>query len=408
MLPTAKNLNFLLTLLFTASIFFSSCSDKGKDDEPGDKAYSIYILGKDGREWITPADSLSGGIIYPERQGAPLNIREIDRDIIVRNGFYYRLNWKNKRFYKYRLAGGAFEKTDSVTLKDFSIENFRWLGGDTLLLTGLKTPDFAEVRYFLLKASDLTLISQGSMDIARPSGRFSSMSIGFAEPKGDKLLLGYTYHQQLGGSDYTTSDTTYITALKYPEMSALETQKEFRSTYPAGINTVQSYTFYDEQGDFYFMSCPGIALGNRPDVHTGIFRIRKNALQTDPDYFFDISASRINNHAYGLWYLGNGQAIIRSERKDLYKGLGDHYSTAHFEFYLLDLKAQTVKKLDLPLDKGTRRECVIVDKGIAYIAVNSTKEGNFVWLYDISKGTLRKGLQLAGETDFIMRIDRLH
>jgi hypothetical protein len=191
-------------------------------------------------------------------------------------------------------------------------------------------------------------------------------------------------------------------------MSTLGTQKETRSTYPGGINTVQSYSFYDEQGDFYFMSCPGIALGNRPDLHTGIFRIRENALQTDPEYFFDISASGINNHAYGLWYLGHGKAIIRSERKDLYKGLGDHYSTAHFEFYVLDLKAQTVKKLDLPLDKGTRRECVIVEKGIAYIAVNSTKEGNFIWLYDIRTGTLRKGLQLAGDTDFIMRIDRLN
>lgn len=185
-------------------------------------------------------------------------------------------------------------------------------------------------------------------------------------------------------------------------------QKEVRSTYPAGVNTVQHNEFTDEHGDFYFMSCPGIAMGNRTDLPTAIFRIKANSNLVDPNYLFNLSSSKIANHAYGLWYIGNGQAIVRSERKDLYKGLSDHYSTPHFEFYLLDIaKQRVIKKLALPLDKGTRKEAVLVKGDTVYIAVNSATEGNYIWNYNVKTGKLSKGLQIGGVAAFIVRLDKL-
>ena len=259
----------------------------------------------------------------------------------------------------------------------------------------------------MIQTGDMKIIKEGFLDIPVPSGRFTSLSTGFTELRKDKLFIGYTYHQQLSSYDYTTSDTLYVATFSYPEMKRLNIQKDTRSTYPGGTNTVQPYSFNDEQGNFYFMTCPGIALGNRADLPTGIFRIKAGQDLLDKDYFFNISGSIINNHAYGMWYLGNNQAIIRSERKDLFKGLNDHYSTAHFEFHIIDLSGKVLKKLDLPLDKGTRRACVIVKGDTAYISINSTKEGNYIWLYNIKTGVLKKGLQLAGNTDFMMRIDDL-
>ena len=142
------------------------------------------------------------------------------------------------------------------------------------------------------------------------------------------------------------------------------------------------------------------------EIKSGIFRIKKDQSVID-NYFFNISESIIKNHAYGMWPLGGNKAIIRTERKDLFKDLNDHYKVAQFEFYVLDLQTKVIKKLNLPLDKGTRKQCVIVQNGIAYIAINSAKEGNFIWLYDIQKESLKKGLQLAGNTDYILRIDTL-
>lgn len=377
-------------------------------NDSANKKYSLYILGKNGNEYLLQTNSLDSGVLLPEHDGADISTKEISRAVIVKNGYYYHLNRKKATFVKYKLVNGALVESASLPLVDFSIENFYWKSIDTLLLTGLNATDFSQVRYAIINTANMKQISAGDMEIPRPIGRFDNMSIGFVEPRKASLLVGYTYHQQLNTADYTTSDTTYVTELSYPEMKAIKTSKDTRSTYPGGINTIQPYSFNDEQHNYYFMTCPGIALGNRPELPTGIMRIKANEATPDKNYFFNISASIIHNHAYGMWYLGHNKAIIRSERKDLFKGIGDHYSTAHFEFYVLDLNSQDIQKLALPLDKGTRRECVIIDKDIAYISVNSSTSGNFIWLYNIKTGSLKKGLELAGNTDFIMRIDKLN
>ncbi|WP_316803267.1 DUF4374 domain-containing protein [Pedobacter nototheniae] len=383
-----------------------SCVNSNDSDLKPAK-YSFYILGKEGKEYVIQTNSLTIGEIKPEVVGAALDGNDMDRDVFVKNGQYYHLNRKTSLFSKFKVEHGEFKKITDLKIEDFSIENFTWLNGDTLLLTGLNEKLYNQPKFVLIKTGDMKIIDQGLVDIPRPSGKYTSMSIGLVEKRNQKIFVGYTYHMVVGTSNYVTSDTLYVSTLSYPEMKLLKTERDTRSTYPGGINTVQSYTFDDGRGDYYFMSCPGIALGNRPEIPTGIFRIKAGATGIDPAYFFNISASAIKNHAYGMWYLVGDEAIIRSERKDLFKGLGDHYSTAHFEFYVINLKTKAIKKLNLPLDKGTRRECVIVENGIANIAVNSTKEGNYIWQYNIKTGALTKGLQFGGDTDFILRMDKL-
>ena len=398
-----------LPTLFLFLACFSACTQATLfADNLTDQKYSIYILGKDGKEYLLQTNDLNKGIRSPEQDGVEIDAKEVSRAVIVKNGSYYHLDRKKRRFVKYKIANKALTESAGLPLPDFSIENFYWKSNDTLLLTGLDAADFSQVKYALINTGTMKQIASGNMDIPRPAGRFDNMSVGFVELRGQRIFVGYTYHEQLSASNYTTSDTTYVTELSYPQMTAVKTAQDIRSTYPGGINTIQPYSFNDEQHNYYFMTCPGIALGNRPELPTAIMRIKAAEAAPDRDYFFNLSTSITHNHAYGMWYLGNNKAIIRSERKDLFKGLGDHYSTAHFEFYVADLANNTLQKLALPLDKGTRRECVIVDNNTAYISVNSSTEGNFIWIYDIKTGALKKGLQLAGNTDFIMRIDKLN
>lgn len=402
------NINHILQFFVPVIFVFSLLGCKEKTDLEKDAKYSLYILAKDGKEYLLTSNTLDSGELKPETSGVYLDPKDMDRDVFVKDGFFYHLNRKSNRFSKFKLENGKLVTAGYLDIKDFSIENFNWLGKDSLLLSGLNLSGYNHAKYTFVNTAKMEAIAQGDMAIPAPVGKFTTLSIGFVKKKGNALLVGYTYHMPQGVSSYLTSDTLYVSELGYPEMKLTATQKDTRSTYPGGINTIQSYNFEDVKGDYYFQSCPGIALGNHPDLPTGIFKIKAGDKKIDPGYFFNISASKIQNHAYGMWYLGGNKAIIRSERKDLFKGLGDHYSTAHFEFYVLDLNTQSIAKLNLPLDKGTRRECVIVEGDTAYISVNSTKEGNYIWLYNIKTGALKKGLQLGGDTDFIMRIDRLN
>lgn len=398
--------NFIQPIfIFLVFTTITGCNQEKTETNEYEK-YSIYILGKDGKEYLIQTNYLNSGELKPEREGIEVDRKLFGREQIVKGGYYYRLNKKLNRFSKYIKTKSDLKEVAALEIKDFSIENFCWLGADTLLLTGLDNKTFTNASYYKISVKDFKILSNGSLPIPLPVNGYKSTSLGITKLIKDKLLIAYTYHKHLGPASYSTSDTIYLASLSSKYMTLSELRKDTRSSYPGGINTIQSYSFDTENGDFYFMSCPGIALGNMVHIPTGIFRIKNGETNLDKDYFFNISNSKINNHAYGIWYLTDNKAIIRSERKDLYKDFSDHAATAHFEFYILDLLQKTVTKLNLPLDKGTRRECVIVEGDTAYIAVNSTAEGNFIWLYDIKTGSLKKGLQLSGDTDYIYRIDK--
>lgn len=364
-------------------------------------------MDKDDREYIVQTDELDRGVIDPREVSEPLP-DTISRNMIIKDGFYYQVHRRSGTFTKYQVDNNRLHRIAQLELSDYGEENFYWIGKDSLLLSGLNLATNAG-RYYLVNTVAMKVLASGALNITQPQGIYKTISIGFVQQREDTLLVGYTFHSGEDNSHNMSSDTMYMASILFPSMQRVGLQKEWRSTYPAGPNNIQHNDFTDEQGNYYFMTCPGIAMGNKLSAATAIFRIKANSTQIDPDYFFTISGSAINNHAYGLWYLGQGKAIVRTERKDLYTGLSDHYSAPHFEFYLLDINRQRViKKLNLPLDKGTRKECVLVEGNTAYIAVNNPKEGNYIWKYNIPKDELTKGLRLAGNTDFILRIDALN
>lgn len=393
----------ILTILMLM-VCLSACKNSSSTSGQPQK-YSLHILDMSGKEYILATDDLDAGSINPEDATEVLP-DSVSRDIIVKGGFYYHLARKSDVFTKYNLHDKKLTAVSKLQLKDFDLENFSWVGKDSLLLSGLNH-DFNAGKYYLINTKSMSIIGSGLLGIEKPKGKFVTTSIGFVKKRNDTLFVGYTFHPPMRNGTFTTSDTIYVSRLAYPSMKSIGIEKETRSTYPAGVNNVQTNEFTDEKADFYFMSCPGIAMGNRPELPTAIFRIKSQGAQIDKNYLFNIS-SLVGNHAYGLWYLGNGKAIVRSERKDLFKGLADHYSTPHFEFYLLDIdKQKVIKKLDLPLDKGTRKDCVIVNGDMVYIAVNSETDGNYIWNYNLKTDKLTKGLRLGGVTAFIVRLDKL-
>lgn len=383
----------VFTLLF-------GCTEKRRSER---QKYSIYTMADDSKEYINQVSDLSSGDLDPVKNGTRTYPKQIWYDLVVKDGFYYRLERRSGYFLKYTLKDNVYSPVDSVSLAGMNyFDNYNWVHPDTVFLASYDRTT-SKLRYARIAVKTMQA-QTGNLPVAAPKAPFNSMSVGFTLLKDNKLFLGYTYHD-ISTTHFKTVDTVYIDVLRYADLKHIKTIRDSRSAYPGGANTAQPNTFTNTNGDFYFLACPGIALGNNPDKPTALYRIRKNEDVLDSTFFWNISET-IKNDAYGLWDIGNEKAIIRSERKDLFNGVEDHYKVPHIEFYVLDLYKKTATKLDLPLDKGTSRQCVLLENGLVYLSVNS-EAGNIIWIYNPKDGTLKKGLSINSDIDYILRIEKL-
>ncbi|NGM63356.1 hypothetical protein G5B30_15710 [Sphingobacterium sp. SGG-5] len=381
-------------------LFLSSCN-------PTDpKTYSLFFMTDEDKQYIWQTNILDTGEVYPIQQGVLLSHPpRIWYYMLVRSGFYYYVDPKSEYLIKSQIKDDEFVRLDSIYLENFSYpDNALFLDDHTLFIinhsVGKGKKQYARVNVEQMEATI------GDLPLPIPENPFDNMSVGLVYKRDSTLFIGYTYHYT-NADGYGSADTVYIANLRYADMSLHHIDKDARSTYPGNVNTAQQNTFEAENGDFYFMTAPGIARGANPHQPTAIYRIKAQNQHIDTTYFYNIS-SAIGNHAYGMWYLGDHKALIRSERKDLFNTFKDHYRLPHIEFYVVDLLHNTPpEKLDLPLDRGSSRTCVLVENGIAYITINDGNRNNDVWIYNIVDNTLKKGLHIKGEIDYILRLDTL-
>lgn len=389
-----------------AALTLSSCNTLSTDNHENIQTrgiYSLYTFNKDGTNSLLVTDELSGGSYTIATAGIAIPTESFDRSIIVKNGFYYHLDTSTDQFTKYTLSVGGLQPVATIAMVDKHIENVHWSDERTLVLFTLDDRTYTNLEYHIIDVADFRTVDRGTVALPKSIGDYSILSIGFSTFRGDHVIIGYCYGKFIGNTEYTTIDTLYTATLTYPDMEIKAIHRDARSAYPGGINTVQQYGFTDESGDYYFMSCPGIALGNTPSKPTAIFRIPAASDVIAPDYWINVS-EQIGNDAYGLWYLGGGKAIIRNERKDRYTDFSDHHSTYQFEYHVVDLAERTLTKLDLPFDMGTRKESVLVEAGAVYIAIDDSTDTHRLWRYDIHTGEISGGLSLNG-VDYTVRLD---
>lgn len=105
-----------------------------------------------------------------------------------------------------------------------------------------------------------------------------------------------------------------------------------------------------------------------------------------------------------LYGLGQGKALIKIVRKSRARQYMDYLNNQVAEYYLLDLKTQTRTRLNLPLDRLSFTENVLVENGKAYIAVCEKKNESHIWEYTPATGALKRGLKVEGRALIVSRL----
>lgn len=367
--------------------------------------YALYLLNEDGSNSFYLKQSLQD---QGKTQEISVPNADFTREYIYKDGFFYHVNEGTDYFVRYQFDDlNKLTAVDSIHLKDGYLENYLWKNdSDTLLLFTVEKKTTDKSRMYVLDTKNFKLLREQLLPLPTAIADFDLLNIGVVDIVKDSLWIACSYSKYLEDKDYTTSDTMYYTTLDFTTLEVLDLQKDSRSSYPGGLNTVQSYSARAENGDFYFMSCPGVALGNNQSRPTAIFRKKNGQVRVDTDYILNISKA-INNHAYGFWYIGGHKAIIRSEQKDKYTDFSNHHSTYQFEYYVVDLISQKLQKLDLPLDKGTRKENVLVQGDNVYFGIDSEDKQHQIWVYSISQARLNPVSPVTKSVDYILRLDSL-
>lgn len=384
----------------------TSCLDRSakKVEMPADfdPAYSLYLINDDGSTGFQIIDSS-----WQKSYEVAVPYPQFSREFIQRKGYFYHVNPLSNNLIQLKLTATGFKAIDSVALINTNIENFLWKNDtDTLVLLNIEKGRQDTTWFYEISTQPLSLVRKGIVPIPSAMEDFNLVSIGLSQVNKDDLWIAYSYNKILGVNDYTTSDTMYFATYDLQNLELKNLQKDSRSTYPGGINTVQSYGAYLPNEDYYFMSCPGIALGNNLALPTAIFRKKKGSEQVDTTYMLNISDS-IGNHAYGLWHIQGDQVIVRSERKDKYTDFSNHHAVFQFDYYLLDVKKGSFERIDLPLDKGTRKENVLVRNKKVYFGIDDEKKQHRVLQYDPQTGKVHPIFTSTLSTSYILRLDWL-
>lgn len=395
-----------LILLYCISTFLFSCNQTPeKNIDPNfvlclfnkDESPTSFLLVQNLDEDESPSVQI------------PLSTSRIrEREYIQKKGFFYRLSSRTNVFTKYQVRGAELVLIDSLQLSNPNFETFSWKDDAHLLAVSREeiADKKSQARVYQINVKEMKIVKEETIVLPFATQQYWALHVGLVDLDKDDLWLAYSFFKSKGKYGHTTSDTTYYATINYDNFQLKNIQKEVRSTYPGGFNIIQSYSFKDEQGDYYFMTNPGIALGNNIKRPTAIFRKKKDQHLVDEDYMINISES-IGNHAYGIWYAGDGKAVIRNEQRTLFKDFSDYHSVYQFEYRLVDLKSGKIEKIPFPLDKGTQKENVWSDRRYVYAAIDDSNDEHRVWKYNLQTKEVSKGIKLPNTTNYTVRLDYL-
>ncbi|GAA3627393.1 hypothetical protein GCM10022397_11150 [Flavivirga jejuensis] len=387
-----------------------SCSDSdngGTEESPVDDGKSKFAIWLQLGSWpnttqyVAGVDDITTGEISLEGNGDEVTSKA-DYGIVTNGDGYYYYPSSSTDFGKMTKFEYKDDQLQVVSEVPFTYQNsinaHTWIDETTLIFYGLNG-DRDKLLYTILNTETLAM-TNGEFDLPAIPQDYTGIYTGNIEYVNGKILMTYTYNK-----DWPEKGNLpiYLAEIEYPSMSTKSISEETRTLAMGGINMWESSSTVNEENDIYMMFNPGWYYD--ADNNSGVFRIKNGETTFDQSYFFNLTET-LGGSTSGLWYIGNGKAIVKYEDAATIAANPDTLFNALYA--LVDLPSSTViKKLELPLDKGTGLQSVTIDNGKAYIVVNAETEKDYVWEVDSNTGAVSAGLEIVGGYEYILRIDKL-
>ncbi len=409
-----KKFKFLLMafMALLVSVSMASCSNddddddqNGNDDDPtliDDFHFDLWValdrhggMGRDVQTLVRSVSSLEAD--QPEisfiGDGTEVNAT-LTLETILKGAYYYQVPVSSDRFAKYTIEDNQINVVAERRFQTnvFSARKYThaWLDDSTLVIMAANG-DTDKIIWTKLNTDNMTIISEGTLDIELPEGAnaFTTSGILTYRKSDDKLF--YFYYAKGGSGMKAVRLSPMKTAVINPSDMSVESDTEcFLDCEMVGTaygELLQTTTVIDDSNNLY-IAC---VTDEEDGEHSHLLKIPANSTAFDQSYDGFTAGGKL----LSILYMG-GDYVIAYARDD---SLGTGIDSFSHYYTVINLKTTgatpiTYNGSQLAFSSGrfSSRMCFVNHK--AYFGVDAEGTNPVIYIYDANTKETTKGAEL--------------
>lgn len=387
----------------------TSCSDNDGPDKPGDPTiiqdyhFDLWValdrhggMARDVQTLVRSVNTLEADQPEITFQGTGTEVNSLlSLETIFKGAYYYQVPVSGDRFAKYVIKDNQVRvikerrfQTNTYATRKYT---HTWLDDNTLVIMAANGAA-DKIVWTKLNADDMTIISEGTLDVEMPKGgeMFTTSGILSYRASDDKLF--YFYYAKTGGKRGKRV-TPMMTAVINPSTMAVESATPcFLDCEMVGTaygELLQTTTFIDGNNNLYIACFTNGADGNE---HSHLLKIPANSTSFDQSY----DGFTADGKLISVMYLGDNKvmAYAREDQKGTDIDAFSHYYT------VLDVVTKTNtpvsyngQRLAYSSGRFSSRMAYVNHK--AYIGVDAQGSKPQIYIYDVKTGQTSLGATMA-------------
>lgn len=412
-----KKFKFLLMafMALMMSMTMASCSD---DDDPDviddgtmvleDYHFDLWValdrhggMGRDVQTLVRSVHSLEADQPQITFEGVGTEVNSVlSLETILKGAYYYQVPVSGDRFAKYTIEDN---KINVIAQRQFQTNTYSarkythaWIDDNTLVIMA-SNGDGDKVVWTKLNADNMTIISEGTLDVKLEEGAELFTTSGILTYRKSDNKLFYFYYSKSGGKRGARM-TPMMTAVINPETMAVESDTPcFLDCEMVGTaygELLQTTTVIDNSNNLYIACVTDDADGKE---HSHLLKIPANSTSFDQTYDGFTAGGKL----ISILYMGGNEVMAYARDDSFGTGIDDfsHYYTV----INLDTKVATPVKYNgtqLAFSSGrfSSRMCFVNHK--AYIGVDAKDTNPVIYIYDAKTKETTKGAELKSGVYF--------
>ncbi|MCM1218407.1 MAG: hypothetical protein NC311_08380 [Muribaculaceae bacterium] len=393
-----RKVKFLLSSFMAIFIAFgmTSCSNDDEPDVPDDPTlvqdyhFDLWValdrhggMGRDVQTLVRSVNSLESDQPEITFQGEGTEVNSIlSLETILKGAYYYQVPVSGDRFAKYTITDNKINvvKERRFQTNTYSTRKYThaWINDNTLVIMA-SNGEGNKIIWTKLNAEDMTIISEGNLDVKMPDGGELFTTSGILTYRASDNKLFYFYYAK-GGGKRGKRVTPMMTAVINPSTMEVESDTPcFLDCEMVGTaygELLQTTTFIDDSNNLFIACVTDDADGNE---HSHLLKIPAGSTSFDQSYDGFTAGGKL----ISIIYMGGNDVIAYARDDDKGTSIDD------FSHYYTVLNTQSKSSTPV-MYKGSRlafssgrfssRMAFVNHK--AYIGVDAEGQKPQIYIYD--------------------------